>query len=310
MKWYPNKQQTIGIEVKITDHCNLSCFHCMNNDGPLTDHNIEADVFIKRLIEFQETKKEAPYRIDHVRITGGEPLMNLGTALKIANNCKSLGISCGINTNGLFLNETVAKKLKDAGILIVKISYDSTDNDTLSQIRGIEISREKIEKAICIAKEYGFRVILRLTLSKHNLSQLYDCFLRARELKVEKLQIKPLIPSGRAINSNAFLSRKELQGAFSKIKEVTKSVSGYPDVSCCPPEIAFGLVRKICSSINKIYISPTGEVSICNYIDDDSSIGNIHNSSLEELVEMRDINHSVYKQFNVIKGCPITTCFV
>ena len=64
------KQQNIGIEVKITDHCNLSCFHCMNNDGPLKGHNIEADVFIKSLIEFQETRKAGSYRIDHVRMTG------------------------------------------------------------------------------------------------------------------------------------------------------------------------------------------------------------------------------------------------
>ena len=88
------KQQNLGIEVKITDQCNLSCFHCMNNDGPSKVRNIDTDFFIKSLTEFQDTRKPGSLRIDHIRMTGGEPLMNLDAVLK-TKYWGSVGFSAG-----------------------------------------------------------------------------------------------------------------------------------------------------------------------------------------------------------------------
>jgi cyclic pyranopterin phosphate synthase len=282
-------KKNISIEVKVTDRCNLDCFHCVNNDGP--DHGIDIDgsLFTKKLAQWVDNRERSSYKVKEVRMTGGEPLLNLDAVTEIARTCNCLGIQSGINTNATLLDASTARLLKEAGLGIVKASFDSIDEMTLRQIRGPKASLSGILTGIQNAIEYGFRVILRLTLCSYNRDQLVTCYRMAQDLGVEKLQIKPLIRSGRAVDSKEFLSQDELYRTFSELAGAVNGPIAQPEILCWPSKEAAGLANNVCNSLNKIYVSTGYEAYICNYLPLIGAIGNLTQDPLERIFQQRQI---------------------
>jgi MoaA/NifB/PqqE/SkfB family radical SAM enzyme len=305
------RKRKIGIEIKITDKCNQSCFHCMNDDSRLLSRELDRSLFASRLVEWWNNRKSSPWQIKEVRMTGGEPLMNLPAVMDIAKTCSSLGICSGINTNALLFNEAMALALKKVGLTVIKVSYDAVDQATLSLMRGPNASLARTEAGISIAVAHGFRVILRLTISAYNVHQLVDCYHAARDMGVEKLQVKPLIRSGRSLKSDAFLGREQIRAAFRALAKAAEGSAARPDISCCPPEDAFGLNRKICGSLDKIYFLTNGEAIICNYIPNTAPIGNLSMEPLDILLAKR--NPRLFRSprgHTILNGCPETFSFI
>ena len=158
-------RENISLEVKVTDRCNQSCFHCMNSDGlENRGENLDCYQFVKKLTQWSESYGQSPYQINEIRMTGGEPLLNLEGVITIAKACQSLQIRSGINTNGTFLDESVASILREAKLETVKISFDSLDEAILRKMRGPQASLSKTLAGIRNSIDFSFQTILRFTL--------------------------------------------------------------------------------------------------------------------------------------------------
>lgn len=144
----------------------------MNSDGPSSGADLDCRLFIRKLEEWASGRNESFYNIKAVRMTGGEPLLCLDGVLEIARSCSRLGIRPGINTNGTLLDASVARLLKEAGISTIKISLDASEEATHRRIRGSSYSLDRILEGIKAAVEFGFKVVLRFTFSRHNRRKL------------------------------------------------------------------------------------------------------------------------------------------
>lgn len=300
----------ISVELKVTDRCNQGCFYCMNNDPPYRGRDLDSALFTSRLVEWHKNRGRYPWRIRELRMTGGEPLINLDSVLKIARVCKHLNIHSGINTTGLLLGETTAQALKDVNLKTVKLSFDAVDQATLWRIRGKNASMSKMIKSVHIAVAYGFSVLLRFTLCRYNVDQLLDCYRLARKLGAEKFQVKPMICSGRAAASDAFLSREEICQAFRGLAAATKGTATRLEVLCWPPEDVFGLPSKVCGSMNKIYVATNGDTFICNYVPEPIRFGNLVQEPIERVLSNHI--HSLWRSttgYTLAAHCPQTSYF-
>lgn len=238
-------------------------------------------------------------------MTGGEPLLCLNTVLEIARSCSHLGIKSGINTNGTLMGSSIARLLKEAGINNVKISLDASEEATYRRIRGLSCSLDRILEGIKAAVEFGFKVVLRFTLSRYNRNQLLSCYHMASDLRVNEFQIKPLISAGRAISSNAFLSKEEVNVALLELADSVSGQTPLVEILCWPPEKASRLKYRICSSINKIYISTKLQATICNYVPGTEPIGDMFRDSLENILRRRYCDEWVSPEgYHVISSCP------
>lgn len=65
-------KKAIGFEVKVTNRCNLKCFHCMNRDGWDVEGDLDADLFITKLKAWSHRQNDSEFRISELRLTGGE----------------------------------------------------------------------------------------------------------------------------------------------------------------------------------------------------------------------------------------------
>ena len=122
------------LRISVTDRCNLRCRYCMPAEGvQLLSHDE-----ILRFDEIMEVVDIAVARgVDKIRITGGEPLVRKGVVELIAMIAKLEGVKdLGMTTNGLLL-EQYAVALKEAGLMRVNISMDTTDPDRYREITRI-----------------------------------------------------------------------------------------------------------------------------------------------------------------------------
>jgi len=277
------KLKVCGIEVKITDRCNQQCFHCVNEDGH-SGRDLACTGFIRRLQEWKRCEQALGWSVREVRMTGGEPLMHAAGVARIARACRELGIKSGINTNAIILSLPMAERLKDSGLSLMKVSYDASDEETLKRIRGTQASLARLEENLSMIAALGFELVLRFSLCRYNAHQLPQVYRNARRLKAQRLQIKPLIPCGRALLSDAFLTREEINRAFGTLASLADEDGTAVEILCWPPEDCSGLPSKLCGSTNKIYVAPDGQTTICNYVSQAKPLGNFIDGRLSEIL--------------------------
>lgn len=295
----------IGIEVKLTDRCNERCFHCVNIDGGEEGSDIDHELFTRRLRELDGGLTGHNWSVTEVRMTGGEPLLNITGVTEIARCCGSLGILCGINTNGSLLTDETAGLLRGQGVRIMKISLDTLDSETLRMMRGARASLGRTLEGLRVAVAAGFEVIARYTLTALNRDELLSCYRYAVDSGASGFQVKPLIETGRGRNCGAGLEPDDLASSLESLARAAGGFSLLPEVLCVPPSEAFGLPGKACGSVNKIYISTDGSVSSCNFIPG-GEIGSLCARTLEEILSAR-VQKTGFSRINghlVLDGCP------
>ena len=307
-------QETISIEVKVTSRCNQECFHCANNDGPSADSDIDWSVFIRRLEEWTRTKEGSVYGLKEVRLTGGEPLVNFQAVLDIVKSCQRLGIRSGLNTNGLLFDAEKIRLLRESGVEVVKVSFDAITLTTYNQMRGSLLSLQEFADIIQALVKNRFKVILRYTLSRINLSQLPACYNFAREMGVHKFQVKPLIRAGRAKGLEAILRPDEVNNALQVLSKTAAGKRMMPEILCWPPAAGLDLSYRICGSSNKIYVSTGLKTTICNFIEENGAvpIGDLATTPLEVILRRRAQETKWLQDINgyrLVKGCPNTAYF-
>ncbi len=126
------------LRISVTDRCNLRCKYCMPIEGiKLLNHS--QIITFDKIRDF--TTAAISCGIDKVRLTGGEPLVRRDI-VKLVEMISSLkGIKdLSMTTNGTLLSK-YAKDLKEAGLMRVNISLDTTDPQDYRDItRGGEIA--------------------------------------------------------------------------------------------------------------------------------------------------------------------------
>jgi len=103
-----------------TTKCNLACYGCYRRND--ADGHKPLEVIDEDLDVFQKFRK-----FDAVSIAGGDPLVH-PEILEIVNRVKARGLKPILNTNGLALNPTFVRELKQAGAFGFTFHIDSKQN--------------------------------------------------------------------------------------------------------------------------------------------------------------------------------------
>lgn len=282
----------------------------MNSDNGSYGLHIDHHLIINRLYEWGRSSLPSPPRIEDLRITGGEPLLNIRGMIEIVTCCGNLGIRSGVNTNGSLITKEVASRLRAAGMTVMKVSLDAMKENILKKIRGPEASLEKVLNGIRIAVDTGFEVLARFTLCRLNSDQLLECYEFAKLAGISKFQVKPLISAGRAMQSGEFLTRTQIHARLQMLSQAAANSPTVPEILCWHPGEAFGMRAKACGSINKIYISTDGRVYTCNFLPPSGWVDDLKRHRLEDIFLNRE-SSVISPKINgneVLPGCPHYFC--
>jgi radical SAM protein with 4Fe4S-binding SPASM domain len=154
---------------------------------------------------------------------GGEPLLRTDI-FDIISYSKKLGLYTSISTNGILLNDSFTKRLKEANIDHVCISLDGVKPESHDHIRNKKGVYEKAIKGIKNCVKTGINTQISTVIMKSNLKELEDTHDLLESLNVNGWYIYDFIPAGRGEEiKEEILNPKQREQLFTQLQNIAVS---------------------------------------------------------------------------------------
>lgn len=275
------KPRLVGWEV--TSQCNLHCPHCYSPPS----HNGDSELTFAESVRLIDSLAERGTEI--IGWTGGEPLLNDRLEDLVGYAFNHCGIKSSVTTNGVLLDETRARRLKQAGLYSIQISLDGTDAQGSYRIRRTSNDEfERIIAAIDICQTLGMRLNLAMLLGEENFDEGHRMIEFARSRGIRAIRFCGFTPAGRARNktiSQRFLVRNRAAELKEFIEHSNDDGSPLvmfdPGFGPLPPHYCY---HECVAGIETMYIKANGDVFPCTaLLFDECRIGNLRNRSLDDI---------------------------
>jgi len=141
-------------------------------------------------------------KVFYIYFLGGEPFLRKDF-LEIAKYCYSMEIPVMVNSNGWFIDEDTAKRIKESNIHHVRVSIDGATPDTHDSIRGVRGSFKRAIRAIELLKKYEIAVVsVSPTIMQENFSEVPSIIDLASKYGASEIQFVQLCSVGRGKQVN------------------------------------------------------------------------------------------------------------
>ncbi len=291
----------------LTDRCNLRCSHCWitpayNGEDKNTDSEIDIKYLKKAIIDAKSIG------LSCVKLTGGEPFLRKDI-LDLIDFLSSNDITVDIETNGVLLNEEIAKKLNDCSVNQVSVSLDGASEKSHESIRGVAGCYQKTLDGLALLTKTGIKTQIIVSLHRGNVSDIEKLVDIAAGMGVGSLKINPIMPTGRG--KDLFANEENLSVAelLNIDRWIEEELSPKYDTTDIYFDIPTGLksLKSIkssqlyeCNIFNIIGILANGCVSLCGIGQTETGLvmGNIVRDDIREIWS----NHPLLKELR--KGLP------
>ncbi len=291
------KYVPLVISWNVTAKCNLRCSHCYMSAGEKQFRDDLSTDAAKMLIH-QIVEVSRPLLI----LSGGEPLLR-EDLFEIIRYGTDRGMKMGMGSNGMLIDYSVAKKLKDAGVSTVAISLDSSIPERHDKFRGVKGCWQHAVNAIEALKENGLQVQVNATVTRQNYSEVGEIMSLAENLEVDNFHLFFLVPTGRGTNIQDITPWMYEEMITNTLAQTTNHKMNVKP-SCAPQfmrvaqQHGVDMSRWIRGCVAGLYycrIYPSGEVTPCPYLP--INLGNIRDRSFKDIwfnsevfQAMRDLN--------------------
>lgn len=183
-EWFPF---TLGWELTLA--CNLRCKHCGSNAGQPRKNELTTDEALSLCDQFPALL------VQEVDFTGGEPLLRSDWP-EIATHLKKIGITTGVVTNGLTLNQETIEQIQSSGISHIAVSVDGLES-THDYTRGEKGIFHRVIKGVNRSVEAKIPTTIITTVTELNINELPDLFELLSNIGIQRWRPQPLILTGR-----------------------------------------------------------------------------------------------------------------
>ena len=316
------------LYIVLTTRCNLHCQQCYIWTLDESQENVSVDDLCSVIQEF--------YELNHtgrVIITGGEPLTDPDSFFKLTSLCRELGLFCAINTNGTYINPSIASRVFTEGPNHFVISLDSQFQEVHDCVRGTLGTYAKVLEGIKLLvdlkkKAYtttDVQIYTHTILFDENIKLWADYIEFARNLGVDGvmfsvLEKSYLVRKRRDLffekhnlsdmgNANQYI--EEIIDLYGNDPFVINSVTGLEMMKCYIDNEKYS-EKQICDSCNKnIMIDVNGFVQLCfsmRDLLDGQTLGNIKEQQLREMWYSSYATEARKIMVNCRKKCGINDC--
>lgn len=208
------------LRLSVTRSCDLGCLYCVP-DSPDGLRSSGSDSSVDQLVEMvQIIHSVSP--LEHVRLTGGEPLLFRGLE-KLIEGIRGIGIDLvTITTNGTMLTKKL-QSLLDAGLDSLNITLDSLNEDVFKTItRGGDINQvlAGIEHAHALGVPVKLNATVLRGLNDGDVVPLLD-FARKRNMMLRYIELMSM-GHIRGAESQYFFSQADILAEIGKQYQVRR----------------------------------------------------------------------------------------
>lgn len=261
-----------NLRISVTDRCNIRCFYCM------PDENLR---FLPRhdLLTFEEITQIARVfahcGVDHIRLTGGEPLVRdqLPTLIEMLKSIEGIQ-DIAMTTNAVLLGK-YARALREAGLDRLNISLDALARETFVKITRRDVL-DQVLSGIDAALDAGFANIRLNAVAIANLSEPEIVplaqFALAKGLELRFIEFMPL-DSEQHWDDSQVLSGERIkaimQAEFGPIVAAPRPNLSQPavDFFYANGQGRLGLINPVsqpfCDACNRVRLTAEGKMRNC-----------------------------------------------
>lgn len=302
------------VSWNITGRCNLRCLHCYLDSSELNGGT-----------KNELTREEGFGLIDQIAglnpstfliLSGGEPLLRTDFLDLVRHATGKLRVLVG--TNGVLLEDGIARKMVQYGVRGVGISIDSITPERHDSFRGFDGAWEKAIRGIEACKRYGLDFQIQTTVTKKNYSEIPELIEFSHRIGAKAFSLFFLVCTGRGQKLTDISPSKYEKMLLYLVK--TQRIYGDMMIRarCAPYFMRIAYQKRPFSSYasacyagkNYCRITPDGEVTPCPYLP--ISVGNIRKESFVDLWGGADLFHQLrdpnlkgkcgYCEFNFVCG--------
>lgn len=295
------KYVPLVISWNVTLKCNLKCSHCYIN-AKETKQVDELSTDAAKMLIHQVTEVSRPLLI----LSGGEPLLR-DDIYEIIKYGADRGLRMGMGSNGMLIDDEIAKKLKEAGMWTVAISLDSSIPERHDEFRGVKGCWERAVNAIKALKKAGIEVQVNCVVTRQNYDEVDDIMALAERLGVDNFHLFFLVPTGRGNGIRDIspeMYEEMIQSTLAKTTKYKLNVkpSCVPQFMRVAKQQGVDMSRWVRGCMAGLYycrIYPSGEVTPCPYMP--VSLGNIREKSFRDIWFNSEVFLAL-RDFDQLKG--------
>jgi radical SAM protein with 4Fe4S-binding SPASM domain len=297
---------------EVTAACNLKCIHCHAVSSVAGPNELTTDEG-KRLID--EIASVSEFRT--LIYTGGEPLVrpDIFTLLK---HSQEAGLSNIIATNGTLIDEEMAFKLKDHGVVCNAISIDAADPAIHDMVRNKAGSFDLAMRAIEATKKAGILLQINTTAMEYNMPHLPELIDFADDSGAGIMLMYQLVAVGRGEKIEKATLKKSANKYLSEListkqrnaRTIIEPVAGpqYWPYILEKRGIKDGIKLKLAGKVfhgcaagrGFVYVKANGDVWPCPFVE--INAGNIRNLSFSEIYRNSLVFQNLRNREKLLKG--------
>ncbi len=251
----------LSLITEITHRCPLHCVYCSNPlEMMARNRELPTDVWMR---VFEEA---AGLGVLQLHLTGGEPLARPDLVELVAAGCRSK-LYVNVITSGIGLDEQRLRRLVDAGLDHIQLSFQDSDAEPADRIAGARAHARKLEIARLIqSQRVAFTV--NMVVHRQNLDRLEHMISLAEELGAGRIEIANVQYYGWAMpNREALLpTRAQLDRSVAVVAEARKRLEGRMRIDFVVPDY-YARYPKRCTGgwgRSVLLIDPAGKALPCH----------------------------------------------
>ena len=301
---------TLVLQWHITERCNRRCLHCYQEDYVRDELQfkdlLEVLKQFRELLDHLSRRGSFPVR-GHINVTGGEPFIR-GDFLDLleAFHSNKNRFSFAIFTNGSFIDEAMAIRLRKFNPTFVQVSIEGT-KETNDRIRGPGALDQTISALKHLVRE-RIRSVISFTAHRANFREFAEVAHLGRQLGVTRVWGDRLIPWGNGLSlREQGLSPDETREFFEIMSKAhSEAARGF-----CRTEIAMhralqflvagGIPYHCVAGDSLIALQPNGDLYPCRRMP--IRVGNLKETSLADLYYENDLFCALRDRDRISNGC-------
>lgn len=244
------------IAWQLTSICNLECLHCCEE----SHYAFPDEMNTKEIMNL--CKQIVDANIPYTAISGGEPLLHRDF-FKICEYLSENNISLKVETNGLFIDEKVAKKFKRLDFRSVQISIDGATSFTHQKMRQ-NADYDKTIRAVKFLVAEGVNTEIVFVPTRFNFKEVGQMIDMAASLGAYGFYTGKIMRIGRAALNWTMLcpTDKEYEEFFNILEAKTKEYDGRMKVFYYPYDVIEELKYRAEFPAASLLVLPNGKVKL------------------------------------------------
>lgn len=297
---------------EVTKACNLRCIHCHAQSSHADPNELDTDES-KKLIDMLASCEEFRTLV----YTGGEPLVR-PDIFQLLDYSRRAGFANIIATNGTLIDEELAFKLKEHGVVCVAISLDGVDPQIHDKVRNKKGSFQRVMRAIEAIKKAGILLQINTTAMTYNFNNLSELIDFAENVEASIMLLYQLVAVGRGENiERATLMKDTNRALINLILEKQRKTSMIIEPVAGPQYWAYmleknGIHRGFMLNLAKkffhgcsagrgfVYIKANGDVWPCPFVE--ISGGNVREVPFKKIYYESDVFVNLRNREYTLKG--------